>query len=107
VFGLIKMSVLFNTVSFFIRVASLLGIVIIPFITSLSVERKVITANSSITHINLTIYGLNILSNIRIRGRYLLMVSHGFIRSTIFCLVGIIYNMSGVRIIYYISRLIS
>jgi len=107
IFGLIKIVVYFNIVRTAVIFIRLLGLTIIPVVTSLSVERKVITAYSRVTHMNLVIYGLNVLSNIRYTGSYILRISHGFVRSIIFCLVGILYRMNGVRILFFITGLIS
>lgn len=106
VFGLIKIVVFFNTVRFIMALLRLIGVVFMPFTTSLSVERKILTAYRRVTHINLAIYGLNVLSNIRIRGVRLVSVRHGFVSSIMFCYVGMLYNMNGVRVIHFLTRLI-
>jgi len=107
VYGLMKIVVYFNVVSVLVRLIRLLGLTIMPVVTSLSVERKVITAYSRVTHINLIIYGLNVLSNIRFTGSYIIRISHGFVRSMMFCLVGILYSMNGVRILFFMTSIIS
>jgi len=107
VFGLIKIVVYFNVVSVLVRLIRLLGLTIMPVITSLSVESKVMTAYSRVTHINLVIYGLNVLSNIRFTGSYIIRISHGFVRSIMFCLVGILYSMNGVRVLFFMTSIMS
>jgi len=107
VFGLIKMIVYFNVLSVLVRLIRLLGLTIMPVVTSLSVERKVMTAYSRVTHINLIIYGLNVLSNIRFTGSYIMRIRHGFVRSMLFCLVGILYRMNGVRILFFMTSMMS
>jgi len=106
IFGLIKIVVFFNTVRFAISILRLIGVVFIPFTTSTSVERKIITAFRRVTHINLAIYGLNVLSNISLGGASLVRVSHGFVRSIMFAFVGMMYNMNGVRVIHFLTGLI-
>jgi len=106
IFGLIKIAVFFNTVSFIMAILRLMGVLFIPFTTSISVERKIMTAYRRVTHINLAIYGLNVISNISLSGAGLIRVRHGFVSSIIFCFVGIIYNMNGVRVIHFLTGLI-
>jgi len=105
VFGAIKMVILINIRIGLVLILSLIGLLVAPIITILSSERKVIVANRRVSHINLTLYGVNVLGNVRIRGSYIICLRHGFISSTIFCFVGIIYNSTGVRILYYTTGL--
>ena len=103
VYGVIKIVVLINTPVFVVTVLSLFGMVVISIATSMSRERKVITANSRVTHMNLALYGINLISNVGMRGSYLLRLSHGFVSSIMFAIVGMMYNIRGTRILYYIT----
>jgi len=102
-FGFIKMIILINIVQFFSFVFSLIGLIISPIVTILSVERKVIGAYRRISHINIILYGVNLMSNVSMNGGYIASLRHGFISSLLFCLIGMVYHLNGVRILYYLS----
>jgi NADH-ubiquinone oxidoreductase chain 4 len=104
VYGFIKMVVLFNIIMVIVVFIRLIGLLFMPVVTCVRVERKVITACRRVTHINLVVYGINILSNVGIRGSYLLSLSHGFVSSLIFSFVGIIYRNNGTRVIFFLRR---
>jgi len=102
-YGLMKMLVFFNRISIFVVFMSLCGVVVMPVVTALSVERKVMTACRRVTHMNFIIYGVNIMSNMSMRGSYLLRVAHGFVSSLMFCFIGMLYTSGGTRILYYLG----
>jgi len=107
VFGVFRFAVVLNRVNFRVVLIRLVGILIAPISALFSVETKVIRAYRRVSHMNLILYGINIMSNIRMGGSYLISLSHGFISSLIFSLVGIIYNTNRVRIIYFSLNLMN
>jgi len=106
-FGVIKMVVIINQIRLVVSIVSLIGLTLASLITSLSSESKVITAISRITHINLLLYGLSVISICSRRGVLLIILRHGFISAIIFSLVGILYHLNGTRIIFYLTGLLT
>lgn len=85
---------------------SRVGIRVGSILASMSAERKVLVAYSSITHINLGLYRIRLGSNYLMTGRYLMCLSHGYISLLLFYLVGEIYHYRGTRILYYIRGIL-
>jgi len=104
-FGIIKVVIFINNINLLFIIMRIIGILIIPIIVVISEERKIAVAYSRITHINFILYIINIISNIGINGSILVGLRHGFIRSMLFCIVGILYNINRVRILFYIRRI--
>lgn len=101
VYGLMKMLTIIKYSLHSVYFATLVGSAIRAFLASLSRETKVIIAYSSVTHINLVVYGLNIISICIIRGGYLISLSHGYISALLFYSIGELYRLNGSRILYY------
>jgi NADH:ubiquinone oxidoreductase subunit 4 (subunit M) len=104
VFGLIKLIIYLSFSSFLLFLFSFIGVFIGSHIASYSRERKVLAANSSVTHINLCLFSLRLINLCLNRGSYLVSLSHGYISTLLFYLVGEIYHYNGRRILYYILR---
>jgi len=105
-FGLIKIIILINIINFIELFLRIMGLLIMSLITCVSRERKVITAIRRITHINFSLYGLNILSITGNSGVSLLGISHGLVSSIIFRFVGFLYHFNGTRILFFLRGLI-
>lgn len=104
VYGLIKLIIYLSFSSFFLFLFSFIGVFIGSHIASYSSESKVLAANSSVTHINLCLFSLSLINLCLNRGSYLVSLSHGYISTLLFYLVGEIYHYNGRRILYYILR---
>jgi NADH:ubiquinone oxidoreductase subunit 4 (subunit M) len=102
VYGLIKLIIYLSFSSFILFLFSFIGVFIGSHIASYSRERKVLAANSSVTHINLCLFSLRLINLCLNRGTYLVSLSHGYISTLLFFLVGEIYHYNGRRILYYI-----
>ena len=69
-------------------------------------DLKRIIAYSSIAHMNLIVIGIFIFSTESILGALYQSISHGFVSSALFILIGILYDRYHSRLIYYYSGLI-
>jgi NADH-quinone oxidoreductase subunit M len=67
----------------------------------------VLLAYSSISHINLGLYGLRLVSSIRGAGNILLGLRHGYISALLFFLVGTIYHFVGSRQVFHLMGIIA
>nr|ARO34901.1 NADH dehydrogenase subunit 4 [Corynis lateralis] len=83
--------------NFFLISLSLLGGIYISFICLFQIDLKSLIAYSSVVHMSMLLCGLLTLSNWGVCGSYLMMISHGFCSSGLFCLVNIIYERLGSR----------
>src|SRR5687768_15324313 len=101
VYGLIKLIIYLSFSSFILFLLSFIGVFMGSHIASYSRERKVLAANSSVTHINLCLFRLSLINLCLNRGSYLVSLSHGYISTLLFYLVGEIYHYNGRRILYY------
>ena len=93
----------FNGFAFFSNLTitlSLISIIYGSIITYIQVDFKKIIAYSSISHMGYVILGLTILSPEAIVGSLLMMLTHGFISSGLFFIVGILYERYGTRNIF-------
>jgi len=111
VYGLIRynLTIFSLTSHFFIPLIYLFSIISI-IIASLNAIRqtdlKRIIAYSSIAHMNIVVLGIFSLNVIGIIGSILQSISHGFVASSLFLLVGIIYNKYHNRNLHYYSGLV-
>jgi NADH-ubiquinone oxidoreductase chain 4 len=101
VYGLIKILTVMKYSLHTVYFAAIIGSAVRALLASLSRETKVIIAYSSVTHINLVIYGLNIIRVCMIRGGYLISLRHGYVSALLFYSVGELYRLNGSRILYY------
>lgn len=69
------------------------------------VDLKKIIAYSSVAHMNLGLLGIFALNTQSIEGAVLLMIGHGIVSSTLFLLVGVLYDRYHTRLIKYYSGL--
>jgi NADH-quinone oxidoreductase subunit M len=68
-------------------------------VASTSGDTKVLNAYSSVTHINLLLYGLTIYRIFYLNGSIFISIRHGYIATLLFYIVGIIYQEGGRRIL--------
>lgn len=101
VFGVLKVVVLNKFSLLPLTIIAAMGCVFGGLLARLSRETKVLTAYSSITHLNFGLYGVNLCSSRLLESRYVLCLGHGYIRTIIFYLVGSLYHYSGTRVLYY------
>lgn len=65
------------------------------------IDAKKLIAYSSIAHMGLVLIGIISLSEIGWKGTIYLLISHGFVSSLLFLLIGSLYIRTGTRIIIY------
>lgn len=104
-FGVIKVRVSTNLRFFWVQLLSFTGYILAPVLSILSRETKHIVAYSSVAHINLLLNGLSFCCLGLNTRSYLVSLSHGYISSAIFFMVGEISHRRGSRMVYYSSGL--
>lgn len=83
-----------------------LGVVYASLTAIRQTDIKRIVAYSSIAHMNLIVIGLFSFSSIALDGALLQTISHGFVASALFFLIGILYDRYGSRSIFYYGGLV-
>lgn len=106
VYGFIRFSLpLFPVASLFFSpfVYSLcvVGVIYTSLTAIRQIDLKRIVAYSSIAHMNLIVIGLFSFNFLGVEGAILQSVSHGFVASALFFLIGMIYTRYHTRTIYY------
>ena len=82
-----------------------LGMIYASLTTIRQIDLKKIIAYSSVCHMAYVIAGMFTFNTQGIEGSVLLMISHGFVSSALFLLIGIIYDIYHTRIIKYYGGL--
>ena len=85
---------------------SLAGIIFASFIAIKQTDLKKIIAYSSIAHMNLVVLGIFSGNILAIEASILQSVSHGFVASALFFLIGILYTRYHSRLLYYYGGLV-
>jgi len=111
VYGFIRFSlILFPSASLFfaplVYLLSLLGVVYASFTAIRQTDIKRIIAYSSVAHMNLVTIGLFSFTLIGIEGAVLQSISHGFVASGLFLIIGILYSRYHSRFIFYYGGLV-
>lgn len=105
-YGFIKATIFTSSINLIVFLLSFMRLFISPIFAICRRESKVIVAYSSVNHINLGLYGLNLLSSFTFNGGFVMSLRHGFISRLVFCLVGNLYRLNGTRILYYMGSLL-
>lgn len=100
-YGYLKVMVNLNIRYIWIFLFALLGYIIGPFLSFFSSETKQLSAYSSVTHINIVLNVILFFSLYLNSSSYIISLSHGYISSLMFYIVGEIYHSSGTRMIYF------
>jgi len=111
VFGFLRYSLtLFPEACFFfspfVYTLSLIGVIYSSFNAIKQTDLKKIIAYSSIAHMNLVVLGIFSYSISGIEGAIIQSVSHGFVASGLFFLIGILYSRYHSRLLYYYTGLV-
>jgi len=89
----------------FIFALSILG-VIYPSLTAIrQTDLKRIIAYTSVAHMNLVMIGLFSFNAVGLEGAILQSLSHGFVSSALFLLIGVVYDRHHTRMVKYYSGL--
>ena len=110
-YGFLKFLVcLFPNASFFftplIFTISILGIVYASFTAIRQTDLKRIIAYSSVAHMNLIVMGIFCFNSTGLAGAIFQSLSHGFVSSAFFLLIGILYDRFHSRILFYYTGLV-
>lgn len=109
-YGLIRYSIpLFPKASFFftplVYMIAVIGIIYTSFTAIRQSDFKRIIAYTSIAHMNLVILGIFSFNIIGLEGAIFQSLSHGFVASALFLVIGIVYDRYHTRIVKYYSGL--
>ena len=111
-YGFIRYSLpLFPNASFFftpfVYTIAVVGIIYGSFTAIRQSDFKRIIAYTSIAHMNLVILGIYSFNSIGLEGAIFQSLSHGFVASALFLVIGIVYDRYHTRIVKYYSGLAS
>lgn len=111
VYGFMRFSlILFPEASLFfspfVYLLSLLGVIYASFTAIRQTDIKRIIAYSSVAHMNLVTIGLFSFTLIGLEGALLQSISHGFVASGLFLIIGILYSRYHSRFIFYYGGLV-
>jgi len=109
-YGLIRFSLpLFPEASFYfspiVYIFAAMGIVYTSFTAIRQTDFKRIIAYTSVAHMNLVILGIFSCNVIGIEGAILQSLSHGFVASALFLIIGVVYDRHGTRMVKYYGGL--
>jgi proton-translocating NADH-quinone oxidoreductase chain M len=109
-YGFIRFSLpLFPQASFFftplVYTIAVMGIVYTSFTAIRQTDFKRIIAYTSIAHMNVVILGIFSFNNIGIEGAILQSLSHGFVASALFLVIGVVYDRYRTRLVQYYGGL--
>lgn len=111
VFGFLRFSLtLFPQASFFfaplVYILSICGIIYASLSAIRQTDFKRIIAYSSISHMNLVTLGIFSFNVIGLEGSIIQSISHGFVSSAMFFLIGMLYDRYHSRLLYYYGGLV-
>lgn len=111
-YGFIRFSLpLFPKASFFftplVYTIAVIGIIYTSFTAIRQSDFKRIIAYTSIAHMNVVILGIFSFNNIGIEGAILQSLSHGFVASALFLVIGVVYDRYRTRLVQYYGGLAS
>lgn len=111
VFGFLRFSLaLFPQASFYfsplIYILSVCGIIYASLSAIRQTDFKRIIAYSSVSHMNLVTLGLFSFNVIGLEGAVIQSISHGFVSSAMFFMIGILYDRYHSRLLYYYGGLV-
>lgn len=90
----------------FVHTIALIGIVFASFTAIRQTDLKRIIAYTSVAHMNLVVLGIFSFNLIGLSGSILQSLSHGFVASSLFLLIGIVYERHGSRMVKYYGGLV-
>lgn len=110
-YGFIRFSLpMFTEASFFytplVYTFSILSIIYASMSAVRQTDLKRVIAYTSVAHMNLVILGIFSFNTIGIAGAILQSLSHGFVSSALFLLIGVLYDRHKTRMIKYYSGLV-
>jgi proton-translocating NADH-quinone oxidoreductase chain M len=85
---------------------SVIGVLYTSFTAVRQTDLKRIIAYTSVAHMNLIVMGIFSFSIIGLEGAILQSISHGFVSSALFLLIGVIYDRHHTRLVKYYSGIV-
>jgi proton-translocating NADH-quinone oxidoreductase chain M len=109
-YGFIRFSIpLFPQASFFftplVYTIAVIGIIHASFTAIRQTDFKRIIAYTSIAHMNLVVLGIFSFNTVGIEGAILQSLSHGFVASALFFIIGVVYDRYRTRVVLYYGGL--
>jgi proton-translocating NADH-quinone oxidoreductase chain M len=110
-YGFIRFSLpLFPEASFYfsplVYTVAALGIVYASFTAIRQTDFKRIIAYTSVAHMNLVMLGIFSFDVIGLEGAIIQSLSHGFVASALFLIIGVVYDRHGTRMVKYYGGLV-
>lgn len=90
----------------FVYLLAILGVIHASLNATRQTDLKRIIAYSSVAHMNLVVLGIFSFTIIGVEGSILQSISHGFVASGMFLLIGILYDRYHSRLMHYYSGLV-
>jgi len=90
----------------FVYTISVIGIIYTSFTAIRQTDFKRIIAYTSVAHMNLVIVGLFSFTTAGLEGAVLQSLSHGFVASALFLIIGVVYDRHHTRLIKYYGGLV-
>lgn len=85
---------------------SIIGIIYASFTAIRQTDFKRIIAYTSVAHMNLVVAGMFCFNHISLEGAILQSISHGFVASALFLIIGIVYERHHTRMVKYYGGLV-
>ena len=110
-YGLIRFSFpLFPEASFYftplVYAIAVIGVIYTSFTAIRQTDFKRIIAYTSVAHMNLVIVGMFSFNSIGLEGAILQSLSHGFVASALFLIIGVVYERHHTRMVKYYGGLV-
>merc|ERR1712071_423800 len=110
-YGLIRFSFpLFPEASFYftplVFSVAVIGVIYTSFTAIRQTDFKRIIAYTSVAHMNLVIVGMFSFNSIGLEGALLQILSHGFVASALFLIIGVVYERHHTRMVKYYGGLV-
>jgi len=90
----------------FVYTISLIGIVYASLTAIRQTDFKRIIAYTSVAHMNVVMLGIFSFNNVGIEGALLQSLSHGFVASALFVIIGVVYERYRTRLVKYYGGLV-
>ena len=85
---------------------AVVGVIYTSFTAIRQTDFKRIIAYTSVAHMNLVVVGMFCFNNISLEGALLQSISHGFVASALFLIIGIVYERHHTRMVKYYGGLV-
>jgi proton-translocating NADH-quinone oxidoreductase chain M len=85
----------------FVHTLCIVGVIYSSFTALRQTDFKRIVAYTSIAHMNLVVLGIFSLNSIGVSGAVLQSLSHGFVASALFLIIGVVYDRHHTRLVKY------